>query len=116
MEKRACQIHPDWRVVLLLVARIVSISVALPGAASCSVTPLLSTQPALCSWYQLVANVHESVSRLALEQLGRPTVFVIVGDHAPPFANPELRGQFSNTEVPYVLLVPRQENRAAVDR
>jgi len=95
----------------------------LPGAASCALTPLLARQATLCSWYQLVANVHDSVARLAMGPLGRPTVFVIVGDHAPPFANPTLRDQFSGAVVPYVLLVPRQEepalkqeNRAANDR
>jgi sulfatase-like protein len=88
----------------------------LPQAASCAITSLLSTQPTFCSWYQLVANVHDSVARLAMGELGRPTVFVIVGDHAPPFANPVLRTQFSGAEVPYVLLVPRQDNRAANDR
>jgi hypothetical protein len=80
----------------------------LPQAASCSLTPLLSNQPTYCSWYQLVTNVHDSVARLAMGPLGRPTVFVVVGDHAPPFANPALRSQFSSAEVPYVVLVPRR--------
>jgi hypothetical protein len=79
----------------------------LRAGASCLLTASLSQQPALCSWYQLVSNVHESVSQIAMGNLARPTVFVIVGDHAPPFANPELRGQFSSTDVPYVLLLPR---------
>ncbi len=80
---------------------------SLPVPATCSVTPYLSQQPALCSWYQLVSNVHESVSQIAMGNLARPTVFVIVGDHAPPFANPALRSQFSSTDVPYVILMPR---------
>src|SRR5208337_3434782 len=75
--------------------------------ASCSLTPQLTQSPALCSWYQLVFNVHQAVSRLAMTNLARPTVFVIVGDHAPPFSNPALRSQFSSDDVPYVLLVPR---------
>jgi hypothetical protein len=61
----------------------------------------------LCSWYQLVANVHRSVAQLALDPLSRPTVFVIVGDHAPPFGDPSLRDRFSQSDVPYVVLVPR---------
>jgi phosphoglycerol transferase MdoB-like AlkP superfamily enzyme len=61
----------------------------------------------LCSWYQLIANVHQSVAHVALGDLARPTVFVIVGDHAPPFDNPALRSRFSQTDVPYVVLVPR---------
>ncbi len=80
----------------------------LADGASCALTPMLAQNPSLCSWYQLVANVHRSVSRLAMANLARPTIFVIVGDHAPPFINPELRSQFSSTDVPYVVLVPRQ--------
>ena len=94
----------------------VPIPSALPAGASCSLTPLLDKQPAFCSWYQLVANVHNSVFTVAMGKLNRPTVFVIVGDHAPPFANPTLRSQFSETVVPYVLLVPRQQIRDADGR
>ena len=84
---------------------------ALPASAPCSLTPLLSNEPVLCSWYQLVYNVHSSLSKIAMADLGRPTVFVIVGDHAPPWANPNLLSQFSSTEVPYVILLPRQEHQ-----
>jgi phosphoglycerol transferase MdoB-like AlkP superfamily enzyme len=77
----------------------------------CSITPFTSQQPALCSWYQLIANVHQAVSALAMTDLARPTVFVIVGDHAPPFANLALRSQFSSSVVPYVLLIPRPETQ-----
>jgi hypothetical protein len=83
------------------------------GASSCSLSPTLSEQPALCSWYQLVFNVHESVSKLAMGKLTRPTVFVIVGDHAPPFASATRRALFSDTFVPYVLLVPRRKGGTA---
>jgi hypothetical protein len=34
---------------------------------------------------------------------------VIVGDHAPPFGDPDLRARFSQSDVPYVVLVPRSE-------
>jgi phosphoglycerol transferase MdoB-like AlkP superfamily enzyme len=78
----------------------------LPNGVSCSLNSNLSQQPALCSWFQLIANVHQSVSRLAMGNLARPTIFAIVGDHAPPFRNPGLRSQFSDAAVPYVLLVP----------
>ena len=80
----------------------------LPAGASCSLTPFLTQQASLCSWYQLVRNVHESVSRLAMSKLARPTIFVIVGDHAPPFSNPEVRDQFSGAVVPYVILLSRK--------
>jgi phosphoglycerol transferase MdoB-like AlkP superfamily enzyme len=85
----------------------------LAGGDSCSFAPLLSQQSAFCSWYQLVANVHHSVSKIAMSKLARPTVFVIVGDHPPGFANPLLRGQFASEVVPYVVLVPRRDVRGA---
>jgi hypothetical protein len=31
---------------------------------------------------------------------------VVVGDHAPPYSDLELRNDFSSTVVPYVVLVP----------
>jgi hypothetical protein len=83
------------------------VPVSLPNAAPCLAAEGLETDSQLCSWYQLVANVHRSVAHLALDPLGRPTVFVIVGDHAPPFGDPSLRDRFSQSVVPYVVLVPR---------
>ena len=79
----------------------------LKAGASCNISPSLAQQPALCSWYQLVANVHHSVAAVAMSALGRATVFAIVGDHAPPFSDPALRSRFSGEVVPYILLVPR---------
>ena len=80
------------------------------GADEC--LPSLSLRPssALCSWYQLVGNVHSSVSQVALGKLARPTIFVIVGDHAPPFGDDAMRSSFSRSVVPYILLLPRQGN------
>jgi hypothetical protein len=73
---------------------------------SCDVSSITRNDTAICTWYQLVSVVSQSVHDLALGPLGRPTIFVIVGDHAPPFANDFERGQFSPTEVPYVILLP----------
>ena len=77
--------------------------------APCLADLSLSPNTPLCSWYQLVANVHQSVAQLAEGNLARPTVFVIVGDHAPPFADPALRARFSPSDVPYVILLPRSD-------
>jgi hypothetical protein len=85
----------------------------LRNAAPCTADIGLQPHSALCSWYQLVENVHRSVAQLASGPLGRPTIFVIVGDHAPPFGDPDLRNQFSQSDVPYVVLVPRSEIAAS---
>ncbi len=79
----------------------------LAAPASCILNASPTLDRALCSWYQLVFNVHDSVYRLAMDKLARPTVFVVVGDHAPPFADPSLRNRFSSSVVPYVVLTPR---------
>ena len=84
----------------------------LQNGAPCSLTRALQQKPALCSWYQLVANVHNSVAKLAMTPSSRPTVFIMVGDHAPPFADPALRTSFDSTVVPYTLLIPRQDSLA----
>jgi hypothetical protein len=73
----------------------------------CSTLPSLRDSVPLCSWFRLVRNVHQSIQQLALGPSARHTVFVVVGDHAPPFADPQLRQNFSATDVPYVLLTPR---------
>jgi len=78
---------------------------------ACSRIASIANDPAICSWYQLVFNVHRSVSELAMRSMARPTVFVIVGDHAPPFSAPELRSQFSDAVVPYIILWPKGRTR-----
>jgi phosphoglycerol transferase MdoB-like AlkP superfamily enzyme len=79
---------------------------------SCSESSITAENRAICSWYQLVFNVHRSVSELALRATTRPTIFLIVGDHAPPFSSARLRSQFSDRVVPYVLLVPKRDGTA----
>ncbi len=67
----------------------------LPPDGICERQPDLQSSSALCSWFRLVRAVHGSVQQLALAPESRPTIFVVVGDHAPPFANPRLRVKFS---------------------
>jgi hypothetical protein len=78
----------------------------LPKDGVCSTLPALQSSVALCSWFRLVRSVHQSVQDVALGSTARPTVFILVGDHAPPFSDAQLRGEFSRTEVPYVMLTP----------
>ena len=80
--------------------------VPIESVVPCSALPLPSQSPALCSWTELELNVHQSIAALASRDLPRPTVFIIVGDHAPPFSDPNLRQQFSRSVVPYILLTP----------
>jgi hypothetical protein len=77
-------------------------------ASVCNAHAELQNSTTLCSWFRLVLQVHRSVQRIALDQrTRRPTVFILVGDHAPPFAKAHLRTLFSDSQVPYVILTPR---------
>jgi phosphoglycerol transferase MdoB-like AlkP superfamily enzyme len=80
----------------------------LPDDGVCASQPALHQSAPLCTWFRLVRAVHQSVQETALGATARPTVFILVGDHAPPFSNPQLREQFSNTQVPYVMLIPKE--------
>jgi hypothetical protein len=73
---------------------------------SCQRLDQVRGSQSLCSWFQLIREVHRSVAEQAVELEGRPTVFLLVGDHAPPFAEPEIRAEFSSTEVPFLLITP----------
>ncbi|MGA3264282.1 MAG: sulfatase-like hydrolase/transferase [Terracidiphilus sp.] len=81
----------------------------LPDDGVCATQPALKNSVALCSWFRLVRAVHQAVQKVALGATARPTVFVLVGDHAPPFGDPQLRSDFSSTQVPYVMLMPIAE-------
>lgn len=59
----------------------------------CASRVLLRDSVALCTWFRLVAAVHQSVALMALEPLARPTVFILVGDHAPPLQRSKSAGQ-----------------------
>jgi phosphoglycerol transferase MdoB-like AlkP superfamily enzyme len=82
---------------------------AVKAPPACSENAITGADAAICSWYQLVFNVHRSVAELALRPTKRPTIFLIVGDHTPPFTSARLKSHFSDRVVPYVLLVPKDE-------
>lgn len=85
----------------------VPVPAPITNGAACDSSLGLTPRTPLCSWYRLIANVNQSVATLATGNLARPTVFVVVGDHAPPFGDPRVRRRFSQSVVPYVVLVPR---------
>ena len=64
---------------------------------------------AVCTWYSLVTRALKAIDRVATDPALNPTVFVVVGDHAPPFIGAERRAEFSQTQVPYVILAPIQK-------
>jgi hypothetical protein len=87
----------------------VPVSNGVKSPPACSDNSSAAEDAAICAWYQLVFNVHRSVSQLALRATSRRTIFLVVGDHAPPFSSARLRGEFSDRVVPYFLLIPKEE-------
>ena len=83
-------------------------SVETASSPYCNVTAATRDDIAICSWAHLITQTNQSVRDLALGELDRPTIFVVVGDHAPPFDKDSERAQFSSSEVPYVILLPNQ--------
>jgi hypothetical protein len=81
----------------------------LPTFAPCNKDISLASDLALCNWYRLILNVHQSLASLAAHQGPRPAVYVIVGDHSPPFSEAAVRNSFDQNNVPYVILLPNQE-------
>jgi hypothetical protein len=82
-------------------------SVVLKWHSGCDVSAITRSDAAICAWYDLVSIVNKSVRDLALGPLGRPTIFVVVGDHAPPFDKDSERAEFSTTQVPWFILLPK---------
>jgi hypothetical protein len=61
----------------------------------------------LCDLSTSLQKVISVVADIAMDPLLPPTRFIVVGDHAPPILDPNLRRQFSSSEVPSIELVPR---------
>lgn len=74
---------------------------------SCSSQPDELQDQTLCVWAELVRTVHQSVAEIAVDPALRPTVWIVVGDHTPPFGTPARADLFSRSVVPYVILTPK---------
>jgi protein-S-isoprenylcysteine O-methyltransferase Ste14 len=75
--------------------------------ADCAVIPGAANTAGVCSWYRIETKLLQGIARLALSPTRRPTVFVVVGDHVPPFGDPALRSQFVPGEVLTITMLPR---------
>jgi hypothetical protein len=73
----------------------------------CSKSPVLASDSTLCAYSHLVDKALEGVVDLAEDPDLLPTRFFIVGDHAPPFQNPERRGKFDVGDITGIELVPK---------
>jgi hypothetical protein len=75
------------------------------GVLRCSAMPV-PLQGAPCALAQVLRTALSSVAHTALRQDIKPTQFVVVGDHSPPFLGSSSQN-FSMTRVPYIILTPK---------
>ncbi|MGN6591950.1 MAG: hypothetical protein ACTHJX_03540 [Terriglobales bacterium] len=73
---------------------------------SCSLSQATTSSPTACGWFRIESATLAALAQAAAAPQLPPTVFLLVGDHAPPFAD-STRRFFSPAEVPYILLTPR---------
>jgi hypothetical protein len=99
---------PDFIYFLSLNSHLpVTVPVGADPAPSCGAYHATRGDEAVCAWYMVVLRLHQSIARLAARSDIGPTEFVIVGDHAPPFAVESRRLLFSQQDVPFIVLRPR---------
>lgn len=85
---------------------------ARPFTYPCATDSDAARSDVLCIEMRIWRGVASSVAAIAVDPRLPPTRFVLVGDHAAPFASEAMRGLFVDNRVPYVELIPR----AAGDR
>ena len=68
----------------------------------------------VCELESLLRTTLTGIADLADDPNVPPTEFIIVGDHAPPFATLSRRNAFDQKYVPFVRLIPRTESRKPV--
>ena len=82
--------------------------------APCDIAAMTNNSRKACSWYRILRRTHEAIRDAALDPKIADTIFIVVGDHMPPFEDGELRAGFSDDEVPYVVLVPKTMTAAVL--
>jgi hypothetical protein len=66
-----------------------------------------NSDAAICSWMVLIYKVNQAIAKLSTNRKLPSTEFIIVGDHAPPFAASTRRREFSQQVVPFIHLLPK---------
>lgn len=74
---------------------------------NCSSAPQFQGDDTLCVWYSIIYRLNRELRDIALDSSLPPTVFMLEGDHAPPFFHSDRRSRFSQDHVPFVILFPR---------
>lgn len=98
---------PPQFIFFLTVSAHLPVHLPLPSGydGDCSIAPATRDSAQACGWYRIERQTLASLATAALAPGLPPTVFVIVGDHKPPFVD-SARDDFSPDNVPYVVLAP----------
>lgn len=77
-----------------------------PGfAGDCGISSITKNPAQACGWFRIKRQTLAAVATAAVTPGLPPTVFVVVGDHAPPSVD-AARYRFSPRQVPFVVLAP----------
>lgn len=69
--------------------------------------PILKNDKQIRGMYEMYYNIFYHVSKLAKEMSGKKNIFIIVGDHKPPFTVNEESELFDDTNVPFFVLISK---------
>lgn len=91
----------------LTVSAHLPINLPLPDGydSDCGIAAATRDSPQACGWYRIERQTMAGIAGAAAAPGLPSTIFVIVGDHAPPFAD-DARLAFLQTQVPYLILTP----------
>jgi hypothetical protein len=73
----------------------------------CTSTETLRREIGPCELARIHFQLYTRIARMALDKDIRPTRFIIVGDHMPPFPTLAERALYDNGRVPFVDLIPK---------
>ena len=74
--------------------------------------PEAARDTSACLLLRLHTAIFRGVASLLLDPALTPTRVVLVGDHPPPFLQPERRALYRSDRVPFVTLTPRATTAA----
>ena len=84
---------------------------ARPNAFDCGRLHEMGQDPTVCDLVKIWSTTLAAIREVALDPRLPRTRFVIVGDHSPPFLEGGQRDLFSDTAVPFVELLPKDDGQ-----
>ncbi len=100
---------PEFTFLLTLNSHLpVSLSKDTANPLSCGTEQRFTGDESICELLTLIRRVNAAVAQVAIRTDLPATEFLLVGDHAPPFLYKSRREHFSQTEVPYIHLIPKK--------